>query len=256
MPGIITVRSLRDIGRFGNQLALYCFAKGYAKTYGAELQTPDWIGRELFIEAAKDEPIKHPHLPQTEIDSDSHRPLNRYFGRVDIDLRVFAQHQCYVDYYTREQVRQWFKLKPEWERFAPVPAIYSAAHIRRGDYVDNASYRHSYCAVSDESYDQAIKQFKIPEPVYRVFDGWREPNALLPKHLSWLTDFLLLRDASHLLRANSTFSLFAGWLGHGKVYSPLVEARVGVNTVPFVEGNWPCTAGKFLNQSNLHLKEV
>lgn len=255
MP-LITVRNLGGIGRFGNQCFLYMFARAYAERYGAELRTSDWIGRKIFCDV-KERLVTQENLLQTELDSNTQRPLDRYFGRTDIDLRVYAQHQVYADFYTRKQAREWLKLKPEYERFAPaVPQ--NVAHLRRGDYVDNASFQHIYCSVSDQSYDVAISRFRIPSPVLRVFEGWQKdapPLKGLPAELSWLPDFLLMRDAPHLLRANSTFSFWAGALGHGKVYSPLVYARVGLQDCEFVEGNHACTAGRFHNQSDLYLKE-
>lgn len=36
-------------GRFGNQLFQYAFARALAEKYGAELQTSDWIGPQIFI---------------------------------------------------------------------------------------------------------------------------------------------------------------------------------------------------------------
>lgn len=258
MP-LITCRKLGGIGRFGNMLALYCFVRGYAERYGFELHTSNWIGRKIF--ANVNEPLvteATAHFPQTRIDSHTREPFDRYFGRSEIDIRVYAQHQIYLDgFQTRNKIREWLTIKPEFEAFAPAPCHkpYSAAHIRKGDYVDHASFNHSYCEVSEQSYEDAIEDFKIPRPVLKVFEGWRKEPTNVPPELSWLPDFLLLRDAAYLLRANSTFSYFAGVLGHGKVYSPLVETRVGLWDVRFCEGNHANTAGRFANQSDLILKE-
>lgn len=254
MP-VITVRHLGGIGRFGNQCALYCFAKGYARRYGAELQCSNWIGREIF-ENANEPFVSDPHLPQTILDSNTREPLDRYFGRVNIDLRVYAQSSIYQDgFYTRQDVRNWLKLKPKYEAFAPKERPLSVAHLRLGDIVDHASFSKYYCSVTEQSYDDAIEQFNIPKPVIKVFEGWRKPPPELPAGLDWLSDWLLMRDAQHLLRANSTFSMFAAWCGNGKVYAPIVEDKAGPNWCEFTEGNWPCTAGKFHNQSDLFLKE-
>lgn len=242
MP-VISVRELGRIGRVGNQMFLFCFARGYALAHNCELQIPtDWWGREVFPDVAKLPPITVT-LPQTELDSVTTRPLNRYFGRTDIDLRVFAQSQCYLDYYTRTQVREWLAFKPEYDR--PMNGAYSAAHQRRGDY-SSPAYRDWYCTISEESYSRAIDKHKIPPPVQIVSEASGRP---------WLEDFLTLRNASHLLRANSTFSFWAGVLSHGKVYSPVVGDKVGHQDVEFVEGNHETTAGRFANQSSLHLKE-
>ena len=251
MP-VITIRELPTMGRRGNQLFLYCFAKGYALHHRCELQVPDWWGRKVFVNAQ--EPLITVHLPQTELDGFSSKRLGYFFGQTGIDINVFGQHQCYLDYYTRTYVREWLKLKPEWERYAP-PSIYSAMHIRRGDYL-HTGHRDHYCEISEASYARAIEQFQIPKPVIRVSEetsvmplDWPDPS------LAWLPDFLILRNAAYLLRANSTFSWWAGTLGYGQVYSPFVHTKVGLHDVDFVPGNHENTAGVFPNQSDLNLKE-
>lgn len=232
---------------------LYAHAKGYARRYGCELQTGDWIGRKILQNA--NEPISTHILPQTELDSNTKKPLDRYFGMVDIDLRLYAQNQMSCDFFTRKDLREWFTLKPQYEALAPKVKPMSVAHLRRGDFCDNQSFSKYYCSVSDRSYDDAIEQFNIPKPVTKVFEGWRETPTGVPKEIEWLPDFLYMRDAKYLLRANSTFSMFASWLGNGITYSPLVEDKVGWQDAPFVLGNHACTAGKFHNQSSIYLKE-
>lgn len=255
MP-LITVRNLGGIGRFGNQCFLYMAAKAYALRYGCDLHCSDWIGRKIFVNAT--EPfVTNRELPQTLLDSDAVNrglAMDRFFGRTDIDLRLYGQHQIYLDLYTRKQCREWLQLRPEYEALSK-PHNQTVAHLRRGDFVDNQSFSRWYCEVSEQSYEDAMDDFKIPRPMVKVQEGWRPPPDNLPSELSWLADFLFMRDAPHLLRANSTFSFWAGVLGHGKVYSPLVEDKAGLWDVRFVEGNHACTAGKFKNQSDLVLRE-
>lgn len=248
---VITVRELPTMGRVGNQLFAYCFAKGYALHHRCEFQVPDWWGRRVFINA--NEPFVTAHLPQTELEGRSSQQLGYFFGRTDIDINAFAQHQMFLDYYTRAYVREWLKLKPEWERYAP-KGVYSAMHIRRGDYLSEG-HRNHYCEISELSYERAIEKFQIPRPVIRVSEETNSlPEGWNHADLSWLPDFLTLRNAAYLIRANSTFSWWAGTLGHGKVYSPFVHTKVGLHDVDFVEGNHENTAGVFPNQSDLSLR--
>lgn len=253
MGGVITCRNLHSIGRIGNQLFLYAFAKGYAERMGCELQIPaGWWGRKVF--ANINEPPIRANCPQTALEGKSKRPLGYFFGQKNIDIFVYGQHQLYLDFYTQSKVRQWFQFKPSFEAHAPKGPSYSAIHVRRGDYETHPLFRKRYCVVSARSYAIAIGQFSIPSPVYCVQEGWRLPlTNLSAQGLAWLEDFLFLRDAQCLLRANSTFSVWAGWLGKGKVYSPVVGDKVGVQDVPFVEGNHSNTAGIFPTQSDLHL---
>lgn len=246
----ITIRNLNKIGRVGNQLFLYCFAKGYALAHGCELQVGPWFGRDIFVNATEELPVKN--FQQTELDTGNPNCLGDFFGKKNIDLFVYAQHQKYIDFYTRTQAKEWLKLKPEYEKFASEKRPECVMHLRHGDYV--TKYSKFYCAVSKASYRWAVKKFSLPEPVH-VSDGLRTPAPELPEHLRWLDDFLFMRDAEILLRANSSFSWWAATLGHGTVYSPVVEDKVGWQDVEFVEGNWPTTAGRFKNQSDLFLQE-
>lgn len=248
---VITCRNLNRIGRVGNQLFLYVFAKAYALAHGCELQVGPWLGREIFANATEELPIKD--LPQTELDSKNPAKLDSYFGKKNIDLFTYAQHQKHIDFYTRTQARQWLTLKPEYEAFAPKKRPECVAHIRHGDYV--TKYSKYYSAITNESYARAVEEFCLPKPVY-VFDGWKKPSSALPQELSWLEDFLFMRDAEILLRANSSFSWWAATLGNGVTYSPVVGSKVGWQDVEFVEGNWPTTAGYFKNQADLVLQEA
>ena len=255
MPGVITVPFLHK-QRAGNAMFIYVFSKAYAEHMGAELQVPNWFGEKIFINAT--EPRISVNLRWTELDAISKLPLGYWMGQTDIAIRSYCQHEVYLDYYTRANAKEWLKLKPEFEAYAPkTEQPYSAAHVRRGDFVSDPFTAANYCIVSDESYERAIEQFDIPEPILRVQEGARTPPAELEAQgLGFLSDFLLLRDATHLLRANSSFSVWASWLGNAKTYAPVVEDRVGLQDVDFVEGNHPCTAGRFKNQSDLWLKET
>lgn len=240
MP-LVTVRDISQVGRFGNQLFLYVFAKAYALAHGCDLEVGTWIGRDVFKDANEPKPSRI--LPQTQLDSKDPKRLGYFFGKKDIDIFVYGQHQCYLDYYTRKQVREWLAIQPRhiWADNHHVPCV---AHLRRGDYL--TKYAEFYCLVMEKSYTRAVKQFQLPEPVY--LSDERPPKL-------WLEDFLTMRDADVLLRANSSFSWWAGTLGYGTVYSPVVGAKSGWQDVPFIESNHPCTAGRFANQSDLVLKE-
>lgn len=238
----------------------YAFLRGYARSVGADIQTPDWWGRKVFPIAAED-PLIDRHLPQTHCDSVTHQlglPLGYFISKSDIDLQGFFQNQKFLDFYTRQQVRDWFKLTSDCEGYAPDESMgqYNAKHLRRGDYTTSPTFQKLYCTISDKSYERAEIGLKL-DTVIRVFDGGSLPEfeELKAIGIEWLPDFLVLRDAAILLRSNSTFSWWAATLGHGTVYAPLVGNKVGLQDVEFIEGNWPNTAGVFPNQSDLHLKE-
>lgn len=261
MP-VITISCLGSKGRAGNSMFQYSFAKAYALAMGCELQTPsDWWGRKVFVRAAND-PVIDRVLPRTVCDSvclQNSLKLGYFFGKTDIDLDLYGQHQVFLDFYTRKQVRKWFRIKPEFELYSPskeITGAYSAMHLRRGDYTSDPTFKRLYATISEESYVNAIKKFSIPRPVICVFDGCNpEIEELQVLGLDWLVDFFILRDADHLLRSNSTFSWWASVLGDGITYAPVVGSKTGIHDIEFVQGNWPTTAGIFQNQSDLWLKE-
>lgn len=56
----LTMTTLGQAGRFGNQLLQYATARLWAERQGLELETPDWIGRWLY---GCDDPLPGPPLP-------------------------------------------------------------------------------------------------------------------------------------------------------------------------------------------------
>lgn len=233
MGGIIQFTQLGKFGRFGNQLFQYAFAKAYALSVGATLQTPPWIGQVLF-EGINDPPCSA-NLPTLGLDQ---MPRN---DRTDINLFGYYQFAEAFSYYTRDTVRQWFMFKQEWlTKFSERKKI--AAHLRRGDYV--SQYAHAFCVIEEDAYI-----YEIEKHGFSLFDvTWvREdkPTTFAHPGLEWLQDFMTLMNAEVLFRANSTFSWWAGTLGPKKrIFSPLVEDLVGSqDVVEFVESNRPrCTA--------------
>jgi len=233
-------------GGFGNQLFQYAFARAYAETYGAVLLTPPWIGQKIFELST---PLSDHTLPNAGFDEIPN-------GRVNITLNGYFQNQTAINFMSRHKLKSWLRLRSEWEhRFTTRPLI--AAHVRRGDYIglDNI-----YCLISESSYITACKKFGFDvNHINWVQEGNKRPTQdLIDSGISFLEDFMLLMNANVLLRANSSFSWWAGALGSGRTFSPLVEGRTGMQDVDFVEGNWPrmvdghnCRS----NVSDLHLKD-
>lgn len=250
-------------GRWGNQLFQYCWMRAMSEKMGATLHLPhDWIGRKLFDVPFW--PDKGCASCRRRIDLDAalvNGTFDQWLGRLDgYDVLTYAQHQRYLDAYTRAQAKSWLTLQPEWVDYEDklltrFPKDYAVCHVRRGDYEIDPFCR-LYATISEGSYLSALKKFSIPEDALWIQEGWREPSGQVKSvGMPWLDDFLIIKNAKTILRSNSSFAWWAATLSDARVYSPLVESRVGRQDVEFVAGNWPKTAN-FPNQSDLRLAEA
>jgi hypothetical protein len=225
----IQINCLGSFGRFGNQLFQYAFARGYAESVGATLETPWWVGQALF--GVKD-PLPSKRLPSLGIDEHPN-------GRVDIDLYGYFQQSQFYKFYTISKLREWFKLGHFWtDQFPKHNRHVVAAHIRRGDYL--TTFAHVFCTIGIEAYHKAMADAgQDPEKVLYIRED--RPAAYPMPGLEFVADFMALYNADVLFRANSTFSWWAATLGHAStVYSPVVEGLQGPKSdVPFIKGNWP-----------------
>lgn len=223
MSGVVQCSMLGKFGRFGNSLFQYVFARAYAEKYEARLEIPeDWVGRKVF----KD--IDHDGLsvnfPRTALDCVD-------FGEVNIDLFGYFQKHQFVRLLEDAKVREWLTLKDEWTEKFPKKQFSVVAHLRRGDYLTH--YSNIFCVVSQNSYKRKVLELGLSLEDLT----WLEEGAGGEGELSFMPDFMFMVNADVLLRANSTFSFWAGYLNKGKVFSPVVSGRQGPQDVEFVEGN-------------------
>jgi hypothetical protein len=111
--------------------------------------------------------------------------------------------------------------------------------LRKGDYI---SLKHVYCNISENCYIDACREHGLDESKLILVreDSPRRNPALEEMGFGFLEDFLTLMHADVIIRANSTFSWWAAALSNAKIYSPVVEDKIGEhNDIRFVEGNWP-----------------
>lgn len=223
------VVTVNPIGRFGNQMFQYASARGFAEAEGFGFAAPEWMGEQVF-----DLQDERPHTHEDMI------TWNAGYGQSQVDIT-----------YTRSQVKEWFKFKPEVDKkmsWALKPN--EAVHLRRGDYQSLG-----YVCVSIQSYFDAVNNFGYKASQNRRWFSEAYPFTVdgLP---DWLPDFYLMTKAQTIFRANSTYSWWAATLSDAKVYSPIVTGKEGgrVQDCEFVEGNWP----KFADLpccTDLHLPE-
>lgn len=212
----------------------YAFARGYAEKHGFRLETDPWIGQEIF--EIEDPGISQdfPRMSETEIPD----------GKGDVSFLSYAQNQMCADFYTKSAVKTWFRLRPKWTYLIPPKHPNPVAHYRGGDY-----FHAGYPIVGKNSYRHAVKKrgFKTSEIIF-----CEERDGLE----CVLEDFLYMRDAGVLFRANSSFSWWAAALGDGVVYSPRIdglECSKEHDEVPFELGNH-CRTADLDFITDIHLK--
>jgi len=217
------------VGRFGNQLFIYAHGRAWCDKNGYELITSPWIGERIFS-------------------IDPTRRLSP--DQCDNVLSGYFQDQGSL-IYTRQDVKKWFRFKPEiWSIISEYPHEHTLAHRRVGDYLG-----YGYPVVSKNSYIKACKQFGLVEPVW-ITEENPSKHPQLYGELSFIPDFARMMRCENLLRGNSTFSWWASTLGNARTFSPIIDGVTGgkESDCQFVEGNHP----KFVEfdfVTDLHLPE-
>ena len=234
-------------GRWGNQLFEYAFARGFAERNGLTLHTDPWVGQKIF--QIDDPPIVMHHV-RCNRDENNIRD-----GDKDFTFVSYCQNQKCADYYSVMKIREWFKFRPEivekLNNVVPiVPSI--LAHRRNGDYKGSG-----FPVISEIAYLRACDKYGMnSEALKFVTEETQIIHPDFKNGLEFLPDFFRLMCAEALFRGNSTFSWWAGALGLGKVYAPVIKGLLGGvehDDVPFVEGNYPaCCDLSFV--SDIHLK--
>lgn len=208
--------ALRNLGRFGNQLFRYAYARALAEQNGYELRTDEWVGEKIFT-------------------LDGHE-AERPDGTEELEIEGYCQNQESL-IYSRADCRRWFELKPEvaWMLDLGMPPMkeYSIIHLRRGDYAGAGYPLVGFKAA------QAAMFSAIGNVPYFVVTDEKEPGEKNGE-FEMIQDFYFMTLAKNLFRANSSFSYWAGVLSHGRVFSPVITGLAGGvehDNVPFVEGN-------------------
>jgi len=247
---IIQCSCLGNLGKFGNQMFQYCFAKTYAEITNSKLEIPeDWIGRKIFN--IKDGIIKKP-LPTVE-ENRSPLYIHDNHGKLitNIDLYGFFQKiECY-QLMSISKCREWLQIQDKWKHRFYKQYCYIACHLRRGDFV---TLHHSYPVIQEVAYINSIHKYGYKSNGILWFS---EETAYADEEcnelgIDFLPDFMHLINADILFRGPSSFGFWAGVIGNNKMYSPEVDfpdyggGRVGfISDVEFKLGLGPNKEGIF-----------
>lgn len=232
------------IGRFGNLLFQYCYARAYCEQNGHTLCIPPWIGERIF-----------------EIPCADRTPAHQCDKVVEDTCQ---RQECLI--YTRQQVKEWLRIKPSvLEMLKPVlnnrkPVLLDqrAGSDYLGAGLVGLGAQCYLDAAKDRGYHFEECEWEIDTMPTRLpcFTGDVTAAGLGTTWVS-LPAFYRMMTAQVHFRANSTFSWWAATLGNAKVFAPVIRGvRGGVPNAhaEFVEGNWPVMADNSPN-TDLHLPE-
>ena len=239
-PPLVTMSNLGTNGRFGNQLLQYGCLSLYARRCGAQVCTPDWIGRDLYG-------LLDPFPPSNYLFEDISETVvlevlaGRIPGRAEVNLSGYFCCDTTPWSSEREHFLACFKVAPTWSQLV-VQWEYAlrskgstlvVLHLRRGDfgagknwiapsawYLDWLSAQWSslenpvlYIATDDS---RVIADFAAYSPI----TGNQLQTPILGA--DFFIDHSVMRMADHLLISNSTFSATAALLNErgGQCYRP------------------------------------
>ena len=238
---VVSMSTFGKNGRFANQLFQYMFLRLVARRQGALVQTPAWVGQELF---GCDEPApvlafpgwREPVDQLSAADAFKGCEWTRDFREPDPRFRSRDYWGYFMGHTAdlapdRAFIRGLFRFVPEFaqaagRRLAKLrtrrPRIL-AVHLRRGDY----GYGHFFrapCAWYEEwlrrsGFDPAEWLVYVcsetPDAYRRRFAGFQTADAsdLGGKaDVAAYLDFYVLTQADYVLTANSSFSFMAAML--------------------------------------------
>jgi FkbM family methyltransferase len=227
----VSMSSLGELGRFGNQLLQYAYLRFYAETAGCDVETNDWIGRDLF--GLSDPFISKPLARLDEKDFDAARALAPAAAppRIDVDLAGFFAFSTAAYAHRKAQFRDLFELQgtaraafgKAWDEIARERRPVIAIHIRRSDFGYGRFWIAPlawYRAWLDENWPRwrnPVLYIATDDPsIVSGFARYRPLSAdyfaAFPRDLAFVLDFFVMARANALAIANSTFSFVAAMM--------------------------------------------
>lgn len=243
---VITMSTLGSNGRFANQLFQYAFLKIYAKEHNLQVETPAWIGQQLFGLAdpaiSKSLPSVKEHAsgpPEAEL----MQPW-KICKNVDIwgyfqDARYFAPHKEYfcATFQPAAAIKQ--QLKPGLEALQRMGKNIIGLHVRRGDFgygnfqITPYAWYHELLEFLWATVDQPVL-FIASDDLPGVLPEFASYNPVTSSDLGMLMpeapfypDFHILSNCDIVALSNSSFGFAACLLNENlqRCYRPLLAKQ-------------------------------
>lgn len=237
----ITMTTLGKNGGFANQLFQYGFLKTYAKEHNLRVETPEWIGKEIF--GLDDPPIRR-SFPMVTENIESNKSISDIVNspKALSNVDFWGYFQYHTTYYAKDQEywRSLFqpvgeiaaKMQAAWENLSVRGKTVVAIHMRLGDYF----YLYPDWIAPWEWYEEWLRGFweTLEEPILyvasddieKVLGCFAKYQPITAKDLrvelpqaEFYLDFYMLSHADAVAISNSTFSFAASMLNQrGKFF--------------------------------------
>ncbi len=228
--GLVLIMSrLGLMGRFGNQILQYIGLRLIADVYNAEIETADWIGRDIF---EIDDPVitlRLPLLNQSEFDFEEVLKGSDDRFRESCDMVGWFCHESSTISHKKDWIRSIFKYRDHLRRdlamwranLIPQGKKLIAIHLRKGDFGSDTHW-----IAPSQWYLTVLKEYNFEEyelylatddeSSFHDFSDYRPSLASditdWPSKLDFIFDFYMLQMADVVLTSNSTFSITAAML--------------------------------------------
>ena len=245
---VFSMRTLGSNGRFANQVFQYLFLRICADQRGARIQTPAWIGQQIFgisdppVEAGGGVVVRDDQIADPGLYLNSDRWIG---GEVDF----FGWFQWHTRHYRphREFIRRLLVLRPDLKRtmdgivgqLRSLGRPIAAVHLRRGDYGQAQFFRaparwySEWLGGLSGRLAQPVVYLcsEAPVPLAARFPGLTVLHAGMvpnfPPALAFALDFYVMTQADALAVSNSSFSFLAAMLNDraAAFVRPSLESR-------------------------------
>jgi FkbM family methyltransferase len=226
----VTMSGLGEVGRFGNQLLQYAYLRLYAEAAGCDIETNDWIGRDLF---GLSDPFISKVLPRLEEKSfDSAGAIAPGARpRTDVDLAGYFAFATNKYAHRKERFRELFQLQgparaavdKAWHEIAGDRRSVIAIHVRRSDFgygrfwIAPLEWYHVWLGRNWSRWHNPVLYIATDDPsIVTAFGQYSTLSAenfpAFPRDLAFVLDFFVMARANTLAIANSTFSFVAAML--------------------------------------------
>ena len=238
---MISINSLGNCGRLGNQMFQYASTKGISKKHGYEFTIPPKaqfgkidpkvLNEQCDIYDVFD--LTHNIFSITNYEKLVEKPLNfdeELFNTCEdnVDLEGYFQSEKYFKH-VENDIRKDFTFREDLkesclkflDNFSLTSEVISL-HIRRGDYVTFPSH-HPICSI--DYYIESLKLFSEDLPVIIFTDdtNWCNRQNIFNEERFFISenndpgfDLCLMSLCNYHIIANSSFSWWGAWLANSK----------------------------------------